>query len=654
MRHFAQLTKTSRALLLSSLIAFVPLASAGPAAAAAPSAGRAALQPCQFSVGLGDAIQHIDAQCGTITVPEDYAHPDGRTLTIHFDVLPALSTTANGLPIFHLEGGPGGSAITNFGEAWFGSYRALRQNHPVVLIDQRGIGQSASLQCTEITDQALTDLAALGSDGDNNQRDVQRLHDCLTRLSRTTDPQFYTSNALADDTDAVRAALGYDQIDLFGNSYGTSLGQIYLKRHGDHVAALVLDSVTGPWNHWTLDGANNSQAALDHLLALCQADTQCNAAYPDLPGQLQTALDQLTKKPVQVTALSLLTAAPHPVGMTADRLRSALFELLYNEANATIIPSAISAAATGTYTIPAGILIAEAEQAPTAVSLGLYESVLCSEIVPFYTPALIAQYKSAPDNIFTTIDTVDSAVASCNAWHSATLSTADVAPVQSDRPVLILSGGLDPITPVSFGQETHARLNHSTLVIFPYQGHGILPGSACAQQLTAAFLNNPGQPLDTHCAAADLPPLFVGAYQPSISPYNDPAATFTGSAPQGWSAEQDGPLTFFRSPDSTQYAAEGVLKNTTMAAAQQIVVDAITRRYGTVDVQAAQTINMIIVSLTAVTHSLMRADYAYVGAILLETQGTDTKVVWQAAPANWLQASSAVISPKLLLAMNPR
>ena len=605
---------------------------------------------CHLDAGVGDVKHPIDAQCGTLDVPEDYTHPQGRALTLHFMILPALKPNANGLPIFHLEGGPGASAITNFGQVWFAAYNPLRQDHPVVLIDQRGTGQSSSLQCTEITGPALDDLAQITTTQADQNLNAKRLAACLTRLSKTTDPQFYTSNALADDTDVVRAALGYDQIELFGNSYGTSLGQIYLKRYGDHVAGLVLDSVTGPWDHWTLDAANNGQMALDKLLALCKADADCNQAFPDLAGDLQTALKKLQDKPATITALSALTAAPHTVGMTADRLREALYQLLYNSANSTILPSAIHAAAQGDYTLTAGILIAEAEQADQ-VSHGLYESVVCSEIVPFVTPDLIKQY--AQNNVFSPLEPPESYAGDCKAWRSAELSPSDVAPVTSDRPVLILSGDLDPITPVKFGAETHARLSHSTLAVFPYEAHGVLPNSKCAQNLVVAFLNAPTQPLDTRCTADDLKPLFVGAYQVKLTAFSAPNATFRGVAPQGWTPEQVGPLTFFTSPDSKQFAAAGIFKNQTSQQAQQAVISALTQRYGAIEVEQTQTVNVLFVSITVVAHSLERPDQAYIGTIILRSQGVDTFVAWQAAPTAWFQAASAVVVSQMLVAMQP-
>jgi len=608
------------------------------------------LTDCQFQVGIGSAKYEVAAQCGVLTVPEDYLHPEGRTLAIHFTVLAPLTPDAKGLPIFHLEGGPGGSAVSNFGEAWFGAYETLRRDHPVVLIDQRGTGTSASLQCTEITDAALSDLAKLSSPTDDADLNSKRLAQCLTRLSRTTDPQFYTSNALADDTDAVRAALGYDQIDVFGNSYGTSLGQVYLKRHGVHVAALVLDSVTGPWNQWALDATTNGAAALDKTFALCKADAACAKAYPDLAGDLQKALDTLKAQPRTISALSALTVTSHSVGMTPGRLLGALYEMLYNSANIGLIPSSIHSAANGDYTFPAGVLIAEAELAPE-ISQGLYESVVCSELVPFWTDALIKQYKT--DTLFSAIDTPNDYISGCKAWRSAELSAADVAPVVSDRPVLVLSGGLDPITPVKFGEETHARLSNSTLAVLPYQAHGVIVNSRCAQNIVAAFLNAPTQKVDTQCTAADLKPLFLGAYGVSFTPFSSKDATFSGLVPTGWKATQDGTLTFFSSPDGLQFVAAGVYKNQDRDAAKKAVLAQLRQRYGAIDVLQEQTVDFLIISISAVVHTMTTPDQAYTGLIYLRPQGADTYVVWQAAPSNWFQAVSVGIAPTLIGSIVP-
>src|SRR5262249_45855832 len=175
---------------------------------------------------------------------------------------------------------------------------------------------------------------------------IKRLTACLNRLSATTDPAFYTSTILADDTDAVRATLGYDQIDVIGVSYGTWLGQIYLRRHGEHVHAMVLDSLAGPWNFYLLSAASNAQASLDNIFALCRADADCNQKYPDLPGKLKTVLAKLEKQPVNTLGIGALTGKTYTVVVTRNRFLEGLRSMMYLSANIGVIPQVISQAAT--------------------------------------------------------------------------------------------------------------------------------------------------------------------------------------------------------------------------------------------------------------------------------------------------------------------
>src|SRR5262249_24204828 len=149
------------------------------------------------------------------------------------------------------------------------------------------------------------------------------------------------------------------------------------------------------------------------------------------------------------------------------------------------------------------------------VSQGMFYSIVCSENVAFYTDALIAQ--DHQHTIFEQLD--NSSQQECKGWPSAGLDPVDVAPVKSDRPVLILSGGFDPITPVSFGNETHTRLAKSQLAVFPYEGHGVIIGSWCAENLVAAFFKAPTRALDTSCTRQDIKPVFTGTYQVSFKPY---------------------------------------------------------------------------------------------------------------------------------------
>src|SRR5260221_4650469 len=160
------------------LLSLIPGFAVAPVLAQATTDATAVLTACKFDVGIAASKYQIDALCTLVQVPEDYANPSGKQLDLHVTVLRATSDKKKAEPTFHFEGGPGASAIQNFGQTFYGAYRLLRQDHDVVLIDQRGTGLSSSLQCTEVTDQALADLNKDQSDDEGSASFIQQMADC--------------------------------------------------------------------------------------------------------------------------------------------------------------------------------------------------------------------------------------------------------------------------------------------------------------------------------------------------------------------------------------------------------------------------------------------------------------------------------------------
>jgi pimeloyl-ACP methyl ester carboxylesterase len=598
------------------------------------------LSSCSFVLYEGDK-QAIPAQCGALSVPEDWSNPDGSHITLQFRVLPPLNANAHGLPIFHLEGGPGLSGIYNFGRSWYSPYYDVRKQHPVVIVDQRGAGRSSQIECNNPSLNAVDELAQNLSSDDINTRDVALLRKCAARLQGRIHPEFYTTAAAADDLDAIRQALKYDQIEIFANSYGTTLAQSYLKRHGDHAVGVLLDGVTGPWNNWILDSRLNAQAALDSVFALCKADAACNGAFPDLPKEWTDVLTQLRA--------NAPTATTHPnpqendlVVITAGRFEGLIREMLYNTYDITYIPDLIDQAYHHNYDLIANWLYSYAKDT-SPLWAGMYYSIICSEMVAFYTDTLVQQYDQ-PTSFDDTLSTQHMADM-CSVWPTATLTADDVAPVKSDRPVLILSGGLDPITPTKFAQETHQRLSQSTLAMFPYQAHGVLIYNRCAETLAATFFDNPKAKLDTKCVASDLKPLFVQAYTLSDATFKDPKATYSGTAPVGWAATQTGPLTVFSSPDKLMLAMVGIYKNRDADAVQAAVLKQLQTRF-----KVVTGMELVNVSTDVTELYFILPEFTDRGRIYIRTTGKDVQVITWIAPRAWWGALLAgmptlVVSP---------
>ena len=189
------------------------------------------------------------------------------------------------------------------------------------------------------------------------------------------DPRFYASPQAADDLDDVRAALGYDRIDLYGGSYGATLAQYYLRQHGSHVRSVVLDGGT------LLDVPiferipRSSQAALDSVLERCAADTRCHAAFPDPAGDLERAIARLAKHPVRTALRDPWTRADRG---ECRGTRREIHNLLVASDSADV-PLVLHQAATGTINrSPSGSGTSE-DPSTSAQATVMYWSIACAE-----------------------------------------------------------------------------------------------------------------------------------------------------------------------------------------------------------------------------------------------------------------------------------
>ena len=214
----------------------------------------------------------MPAYCGTLLVPEDRSNPSGRQIGLRVAVVPAVAADAKPDPLFAVAGGPGEASTSFF--AWLpGLYTEVHSTHDIVLVDQRGTGASNRLILPAMPDTA--GLSAAEADGRYSAWAKEGL------ASLDADPGMYTSSVAADDLDAVRAALGYETIDLYGTSYGGVLAQYYLRQHADHVRVAILTARRRSMSRSCELMAATSEHALDLLIARCVADPACHAGLPE-------------------------------------------------------------------------------------------------------------------------------------------------------------------------------------------------------------------------------------------------------------------------------------------------------------------------------------------------------------------------------------
>jgi pimeloyl-ACP methyl ester carboxylesterase len=444
------------------------------------------LENCVLTSQTGD---QVDARCGTLTVPEDRASPDGRQLDLHVAVIPAITRNPEPDPVFLLAGGPGQSALETF-PAMLPLMFPIHEDRDIVLVDQRGTGKSNPLRCLDPEDEELTDEAALA-----------KLKVCPDRLD--ADLRFYTTEIAMTDLDAVRSALGYETINIYGASYGTRAALTYLRLFPEQVRTLTLDAVVEPDFVMLVDAAEDGQAALDKFFARCEADESCSRTFPDLRAEFEEMLVRLEEAPADITIPHPLTNQPLELTVTRKMIANLVFNTLYVPDLVAMLPLSIHVAHADQNYVP---LISAALLVNAGLYDGMFYAVACTEDAP-----LISVDEAAQDpegSVFG--NRTEDFVAVCSEWQKGEVSAAFRTPVISDVPVLILSGEADPITPPRHAEEVAASLSNELHLVFSGMGHGNL-GSRCSINIFKDFIESAAiTELDTACVDdIEPPPFFV-------------------------------------------------------------------------------------------------------------------------------------------------
>ncbi len=437
-----------------------------------------------------------DAYCGRLEVFEDRSRGTGRKIGLKVVVLPALRRDLKPDPIFIFAGGPGQGAAT-LAPTIRVLFQRLQTDRDIVLIDQRGTGDSHPLDC-HAPKRDSDDLTKLGDESS------ERYRDCLSHYD--ADPSLYTTSLAVDDIDDVRAFLGYRNINLWGASYGTRAALVYLRQHPAQVRSVVLDGVVPPDMKMPLSFARDGQRALDAMVESCRNEPACHAAYPELKTSLAALLARLETSP-RVKVIHPRTGeraeVPFPRRVAAGILMSAL----YSPVTASLLPRVIDDAAKGEY----GGLFAlgmSHEGAAGNISEGLYLSVVCSEDVPAIRPELIAP---STENTFLRDEYLKSATKPCAYWPAKKPDSAFYAPVVSDKPALLLSGEIDPVTPPVWAEGVAKHLTNAKHVVVPATGHGTT-SVGCVPALIEQFFNDASSSkLNPECVKRQTRPPFFSS-----------------------------------------------------------------------------------------------------------------------------------------------
>jgi pimeloyl-ACP methyl ester carboxylesterase len=434
------------------------------------------LSGCTNRIKLSDCnIYGVSARCGFLDVYENRSSQGGRKITLNIVVLPATGSQPKPDPLFYFAGGPGG-AITTIAPVFKTQLSELNKDRDIVLLDQRGVGGSNPLFCQKPeNDIGLSEGEKLGT----------YYQSCLDELD--ADLGWYSTKAYVDDVDEVRQALGYEKINIAGESYGGTVVQVYLLEHPESVrTASVLRSSYLKYpvlEHF----ADNSQRVLDAIFSRCKADRQCGEAFPSLDEDFNAIMDRLAKEPVTTTVWDPENI--EPIIITKNLFVTVIHYLLMGSDTAVQIPQIIHRTATkDDWELVAKFHLEVVNPLLASVTRqAMPINILCNEPWASYRSEEVA--KNGKESYFGQVQftQAESFAHFCPLLPKPDPDALYGSPQITDIPVLILAGEEDPQNgPLNVADMKNIYIN-SRIIIEPYRAHLIADWS-CTGSILKEFI----------------------------------------------------------------------------------------------------------------------------------------------------------------------
>ena len=416
-----------------------------------------------------------DYECMVVEVPEFHNEDNGRSIKL--GVIRLLSTAATPAePLFFAEGGPGGSNVEeaasiaqNMLDGDEDVYTDLLSTRDLVFFTQRGtLYAEPALMCSEETMAPVLEAFDAGLPAqEREQVRTTALKVCLNEYAAAgVDFAAYNSVENAADINSIREVLGYDQIILYGDSYGTVLSQHVMRDFPDALSAVILDGVdTLSAPSWVTQEDAENQSALEYVIELCAADDACSEAYPNLAQDVEAVYQKLQSEPYQ------LDVEGTEYFIDENLAASAFFETLYAPFTASILPLAVDSLLNDKQDERLQLLIYLIRPRFEGISFPMHYAMVCSE-----DPVTSVDDATSLDEVYSLVSEYVRTDASgyiemCPYLNLPVLPDETDIPISSDLPVLLLSGAFDPATPPNNAEEVLTTLPNGFSFEFPYGGH---------------------------------------------------------------------------------------------------------------------------------------------------------------------------------------
>jgi len=512
---------------------------------------------CGFQVPAG-----ADVECGIMTVAQDRDDASQGTIEIPYALYRSSADEPASDPVVFLQGGPGGESLGTVAQVYASFVAPITETRDLIVLDQRGTGQSVpALNCSSITEASYTDLETVLSVDESVELYRTAFNECRTELEAMgVDTSDYTSESNAADVADLVRALGYEQANIYGASYGTRLAQTIYRDHSDVVRSLILDSALPVELNLYEQQASKASYAFNKFFDACEADVACANTYPDLAGKFAQAVETLATTPAELVITNPLTGESYDVLVTDADMVTALFIMMQVPDFLPAIPQTITNVADGEYNdlvLPLTVTVLLGD----SVNFGMFMSVNCHEEVYATTPEILNE-AWAVDPLFANFASsagfgdATNLFNACDVWGAEPFDAFETEPVTGDIPVLALAGEFDPATPVYFTQAAADNFSNSEYYEFPALTHVVALTGGCPTDVMLSFLDDFTAQEVASCIN-DMPAIqFAGAVAPDDAEMSDDSTSeeasitlsevtnseegWTSLVPDGWQEAQSG------------------------------------------------------------------------------------------------------------------
>jgi len=424
--------------------------------------------------------------CGNVTVPLYHEQPDGEIIQIPIAIWPDYFTLPVQIPLFITHGGPGGSALEMYPRMFF-TDRFPGQGD-VVIVDQRGTQYAEpSLVCPEVTESS--------KEGIEDYQDYLRY--CRARLTgKGVDLAAFATNEISRDFEVVWRTLGYSEINFYGVSYGSHVGQYLAAYYPENIRALVLDGIAPIPLDYLNRSLTTHNRILNELITNCEQDPICSEQYPDLKDKLNNSIEYLNQNPKKIRIHIPNSLYSFGDEIDGEGFYNYILSSAYLDNNYAALPYIIQQAEKNRF--DSTVSFFEVYISRFLSTSGGFYSVICAEHSPMsgiYSDEPIL----SPSMMGWEIENQEEIQEKCLSWNvSRSPNVLDTMP-ESGVPVLLMSGFYDPVTPPEYGKIALQSFPHGQHIIDPFGSHGVAFNDDCTRGIVAEFLDAPADPVNSEC-----------------------------------------------------------------------------------------------------------------------------------------------------------